>query len=161
VSNAPFSHPKPNWDAVSLHQNNKPTKAQPNRQQHTTPHHHARQRNSALHFHAKKRAFRSVIPSCGKIASIAATQTNCPRHAVLASFQQKKAIQTTAIDAKETKSAWGVRPSLRKKSRTVAQVMEVVPRRDDESWQRHFEEEQHRQNLQEQANVGSFLSVMA
>jgi hypothetical protein len=39
--------------------------------------------------------------------------------------------------------------------------MEVVPRRDDEEWQRHFEEEQHRQNLQEQANVGTFLSVMA
>jgi lambda repressor-like predicted transcriptional regulator len=54
-----------------------------------------------------------------------------------------------------------VRPSLRKKSRTVAQVMEVVPRRDDEEWQRHFEEKQHRQNLQEQANVGTFLSVMA
>jgi hypothetical protein len=39
--------------------------------------------------------------------------------------------------------------------------MEVVPRRDDEEWQSHFEEEQRRQNLQEQANVGTFLSVMA
>jgi hypothetical protein len=39
--------------------------------------------------------------------------------------------------------------------------MEVVPRRDDEEWQRHSEEEQHRQNLQGQANIGTFLSVMA
>jgi hypothetical protein len=39
--------------------------------------------------------------------------------------------------------------------------MEVVSRRDDEEWQRHFEEEQRWQNLQEQANVGTFLSVMA
>jgi hypothetical protein len=39
--------------------------------------------------------------------------------------------------------------------------MEVVARRDDEEWQRHFEEEQRWQNLQEQANVGTFLSVMA
>jgi hypothetical protein len=43
----------------------------------------------------------------------------------------------------------------------VAQVMEVVARRDDEEWHRHFEEKQRRQNLQEQANVGTFLSVMA
>jgi hypothetical protein len=39
--------------------------------------------------------------------------------------------------------------------------MEVVSRRDDEEWQRHFEEKQRRQNLQEQANAGTFLSVMA
>jgi hypothetical protein len=43
----------------------------------------------------------------------------------------------------------------------VVQDMEVVPRRDDEEWQSHFEEEQRRQNLQGQANIGTFLSVMA
>jgi hypothetical protein len=43
----------------------------------------------------------------------------------------------------------------------VAQGMEVMPRRDDEEWQRHFKEKQHRQNPQEQATVGTFLSVMA